>query len=297
MKFLFLILSILISLRTISQINKKKPIRDSNKKGTLFISWGYNRCVYSESDLYLSGSGYNFDLDNAKATDNQSKLNSGDYTLKKLTVPQYNFKIGYYYKEKWSLSFAIDHMKYLFANNNQIALSGFVCIPDKLVSLGEGESIGNTYHYSKYLTTNNNQFSFSNSKGLNYIHAELGCTEKLFVAGKKGNFVISSNLGLGVGTLLSYTNLLFNGTRTENIKSLSGYGVSGFAGLRFEIYKRAYIYSNFSVGFLHKIYEKTSTIDQVANASQHFGYSQIEVGLGVFLFKRFKNKCDDCPVW
>jgi hypothetical protein len=296
MNILFFTLSILISLCTFSQIkNGKRKV--SNEKGTIFISWGYNRSAYTKSNLRLQGQGYNFDLQYCKARDNQSSLNSGDYTLKSLSVPQYNFKIGYYYKQKWSISLGVDHMKYVFLDNNQVVLSGNLSFQDKNVVIGDNINYGGLKLLSKNITTDRDVFHFENSKGLNYIHGELGLTEKIYVAGKKGQFVVSTNLGIGAGCLLSYTNLLFNGIQNPTTRSLSGYGLSTYAGLRFEFLKRIYLYSNFSVGFLHKIHEKTSIVDQVAYASQHFGYSQIEAGLGFFIFKKPKNACDDCPIW
>ena len=294
MKILFFALTFLISLSLFSQKKKRKV---SNEKGTIFISWGYNRSTYTKSNLKLQGQGYNFDMQYVKARDNQSPLNSGDYSLTKLSVPQYNFKIGYYYKQKWSISLGVDHMKYIFSDNNKVVVSGNLSYQSKYVSLGNNINYGSAPILLKNITTDRDVFHYENSKGLNYIHGELGLSEKLFVADKKGDIIISSNVGFGAGLLLSYTNLLFDGVQHETTKSLSGYGLSTFAGLRLEFLKRIYLYSNFSVGFLHKVHEKTSMIDEVAYASQYFGYSQIEAGLGLLLFKSPKRDCDDCPVW
>lgn len=294
MKILFFALTFLISLSLFSQKKKRKV---SNEKGTIFISWGYNRSAYTKSNLKLQGQGYNFDMQYVKARDNQSPLNSGDYSLTKLSVPQYNFKIGYYYKQKWSISLGVDHMKYIFSDNNKVVVSGNLSYQSKYVSLGNNINYGSAPILLKNITTDRDVFHYENSKGLNYIHGELGLSEKLFVADKKGDIIISSNVGFGAGLLLSYTNLLFDGVQHETTKSLSGYGLSTFAGLRLEFLKRIYLYSNFSVGFLHKVHEKTSMIDEVAYASQYFGYSQIEAGLGLLLFKKPKNECDDCPIW
>ncbi len=274
---------------------KKRKV--SNEKGTILISWGYNRSAYTKSDLKLQGQGYNFDLQYSKASDHQSPLNSGDYSLKSLSVPQYNFKIGYFYKQKWSISLGVDHMKYIFSDNNKVVVSGNLSYQSKSVFIGNNIDYGSAPLLLKNITTDRDLFHYENSKGLNYIHGELGLSEKLFVADKKGDFIVSSNVGFGTGLLLSYTSLLFDGVQNETTKSLSGYGLSTFAGLRFEFFKSVYLYSNFSVGFLHKIHEKTSMVDAVAYASQHFGYSQIEAGLGLLLFKKPKKECDDCPIW
>ena len=295
MKSVLFVLFILVSLSLFSQ--RKKIRKVTNDKGTLFVSWGFNRSVYSMSNLYLSGNGYNFNLERSKATDNQSKIGSGDYALNSISIPQYNFKIGYYYKKKWSIAFAVDHMKYIFADQNQVIISGNASYIVQDVSFGNEQTFSNGTMYSQNVTTNKKEFRYENSKGLNYIHAELGLTERLYVVGKKGNFCIASNTGFGAGILYSYTTLLYNNVQGVTAKSLSGYGLSGYAGLRLEVFKRAYFYTNLSVGFLHKVNERSNAADPNAIAKQKFGYSQIEVGAGIFLYKRKKNGCSDCPVW
>jgi len=39
-------------------------------------------------------------------------FNSGN-----ITIPQYNFRVGYYFKPNWDISFGIDHMKYVLDQN------------------------------------------------------------------------------------------------------------------------------------------------------------------------------------
>jgi hypothetical protein len=296
MKILFFVFALLFSMSAFSQ-SKKKSRKVSNNKGTIYASWGYHRSVYTNSDLHLIGSGYDFTLENSKGNDNQSKLSSGDYSLQRMSVPQYNFKIGYYYMKKWSIAIGVDHMKYIYADHNEVKVTGNVTYPIQDVYLGNSVPFTNVYQYSQDATTDRSKFHYQNSTGLNYIHAELAMAQKIYVVDKKGNFILSSNFGLGAGALLSYTTLLFNNVQGPTTKSVSGYGLSAFGGLRFEFYKRAYLYSNLSLGFLHKVNEKTNGLDGSAYARQHMGYSMFEVGVGLFVFKKVKNGCDDCPVW
>lgn len=296
MKLLFFAVVLLISVNSFSQIKKEKR-RVSNEKGAMFVSWGFNRSAYTKSTLRLVGSGYDFSMHYAKATDHQSPIGSGDYSITSISVPQYNFKVGYCYKKKWSIQLGLDHMKYVFSDNNRVVLNGFVSIDTNTVSFGNSQPIGKGFIESKSIKTNKNDFQYSNLKGLNYIHAELGWTEKLWVPGRKGNFVLSASLGLGTGIILSYSDLYYDGIQNSATRSVSGYGLSGFAGLRTEFFKNFFLYTNFSTGFLHKIHEKTSLEDHSAYASQFFGFSQIEAGVGILLYKRPKNGCDDCPVW
>lgn len=296
MKSLLLILAIFLSYGLFAQYDKPKR-KISNEKGSFFTSWGFNRTGYTKSNIHFLGQGYGFNLKYSKATDNQSKFGSGDYALNSISVPQYNFKIGYYYKKKWHIALSLDHFKYLFSDNNAVVFSGFASLDTNTVKFGPAQTLGKGYIANKNLKTSSNYFNYSNAKGLNYIHADIGWTEKLFVFGRKGEFVLSSNLGIGSGILISYTDLYFDQIQVRNVKSLSGFGISSFAGIRAEFMKHLFIYSNISAGFINKSREKTDENNPLAYVSQRFGYCQGEVGLGIILFKRVKNDCDDCPVW
>ncbi|MFZ1702900.1 MAG: hypothetical protein WAT79_01065, partial [Saprospiraceae bacterium] len=89
---------------------------DSDKnirKGKIYVFWGWNWSVYSKSDLHFKGSDYDFTLKNVKSSDRQSPFSLNTYfNPSKFTIPQYNFRLGYYLKEHWDISFGIDHMKY-----------------------------------------------------------------------------------------------------------------------------------------------------------------------------------------
>jgi len=296
MKILFFVFAVLFSMHSFSQ-RKKESRKVSNGKGTLFTSWGYHRSAYTNTDLHLIGNGYDFTLENSEGSDNQSKLGSGDYGIQSLSIPQYNFKVGYYFMKKWSISLGIDHMKYIYGDRNEVKVTGNVTYPIQDVYLGTSTPFTNMYQYSQDATTDRSVFHYQNSKGLNYINAELAFAQKLHVFDKKGNFILTSTAGLGVGILQSHTTLLFNNVQGPTTQSISGYGLSAFGGLRLEFFKRAYLYSDLSFGFLHKVNEKSNALDRSAYARHHMGYSMFEAGLGILLYKRVKNGCDDCPVW
>lgn len=294
MKVLFVVFILLFSLTSFSQ--GKRIRRITNEKGTIFMSWGYNVSAYTRSNLYLVGSSYNFNLDQSKGTDIPSD-HLKDFKINSLSIPQHNVKVGYYYKKQWFVSLALDHMKYIFADYNHVQINGNATFPIQDVTLGNGQILTNVELISQNIITNRNQFNYNNSRGLDYIHAELGSTKRWYEAGKRNDFTVSSNVGIGAGLLYSHTSLLYNGVQGPITNSLSGYGFSGFAGLRLEAYKRIYLYTNFSLGFLHKVHEQTNSLDGAAYAKQKMGYSQMEAGIGLFLYKKKKNGCDDCPVW
>lgn len=293
MKLIILFLLLILSFSTFSQSRKSKR-RISNAEGTIYVSLGYNRSAYSKANTHFEGSGYNFNLKHAAAHDNQSKLGSGDYLN---FSAQFNLKLGYYYKKVWPLSLSVDHMKYYFSNNNQVFLNGYVTMDANNVTFGDGQSFPTGFYANVPVSTYEDDFSYQTTKGMNFIHADVNRTIKLLGLGKKNNVVLCSNLGFGAGGIFTNIDYNFAGRKTTETSSFSGYGLTASAGLRLEFFKRVYFYSNFSAGFLHQLHVKTTTDDLSAYSSQFFGFSQIESGIGLFLYKRPKNGCDDCPVW
>ena len=72
-KFLFIALLSLFSLTSFSQ--------QTNKKGSYYITWGYNRSAYANSDIRFVGPGYDFTLLNAKALDAPTPLSISTRSL------------------------------------------------------------------------------------------------------------------------------------------------------------------------------------------------------------------------
>lgn len=64
------------------------------------------RYTYQENRFYLLSFCFLYHLSFDKY------FNSGN-----ITIPQYNFRVGYYFKPNWDISFGIDHMKYVLDQN------------------------------------------------------------------------------------------------------------------------------------------------------------------------------------
>ena len=101
---------ILISTFSFSQDSISK--HTSKNKGTFFVYWGWNREAYTNSDIHFQGTNYDFTLQDVQAKDRQSAFAFDTY-FKSITIPQYNLRIGYFLTEKYSISFGVDHMKYV----------------------------------------------------------------------------------------------------------------------------------------------------------------------------------------
>lgn len=292
MKYALLILVLALTPMFTTAQSKNKKQKISHAQGTLFGYWGYNRSAYTKSNIRFVGPGYDFTMAGAKAHDNQSPLSSGYYwDLASITVPQFNARVGYYFRHHWAISFGYDHMKYIFQDANEVTLSGEI-----------DPGIDNTTNWSgvysgEPIVTDRNTFHYENSDGLNYLRLELTRTDMLVALGSKKQFAISSNVGVATGTLLSFNDFDFAGTKTVRTISMSGYGLSAHASLRFEFFRHFFIQSQFSGGFNHQLKVRTRGNDPSSFAKHAYGYGMYDTSVGFLLYIRPTNSCDSCPVW
>ena len=89
----------LTSIVSFSQENDLQDFRDVKiNKGKMYIFWGWNRGHYSTSDITFKGDDYNFTLHNVKADDKPKPFGIYYFKLDEITIPQTNFRIGYFFK-------------------------------------------------------------------------------------------------------------------------------------------------------------------------------------------------------
>lgn len=287
MKYILIVLSLLFVVEAQAQ-RKSRIKKNSNATGTFFGYWGYNRSFYTKSDLIFQGEGYNFTLRGATASDNPSKEIDTYFDFKRITVPQFNARVGYYFKNKYAITFGYDHMKYIFDDRNEVLLDGYI-------EPGLDQNWSGTYNNEKVIT-DRNQFHYENSNGLNYLHFELLRTDHLFRA-RNQRFGISASYGIGAGGLLSYNDFRFAGRDDRVTISMSGYAISGHASLRFEFWNHFFLQGEASGGFMHQTKVRTHPSDHNTYAKQKYGYSMFSTVAGFFLYIRPKNSCNDCPNW
>lgn len=270
--------------------NKKQKI--SHAQGTLFGYWGYNRSAYTKSNLRFVGPGYDFTLTGAVAKDNPSPFSAENYfKISNITVPQFNGRIGYYLRDHWAISFGYDHMKYIFQDKNEVTLSGEISPGIDQVTNWSG------VYDSEPVVTDRNTFHYENSNGLNYLHFEFTRTDMLVAFGEKDQFAISSNLSVGAGSLLSFNDFTFAGKKNVATVSMSGYGLSAHASLRFEFFRHMFLQTNLSGGFNHQVRVRTRPNDASSFARQAYGYGMFDTSIGFLLYIKPTNNCDSCPIW
>ncbi|MEY2997055.1 MAG: hypothetical protein RIQ82_434 [Bacteroidota bacterium] len=267
-------------------LNQKK----STGPGTMFIYWGYNRSIYTPSTIHFIGPGYDFKLQGVEAADRPSTEFNEYISLKTITVPQFDARIGYNFKRNWAVSFGYEHMKYVMKHGPTYYLSGSI-------SPGIDQATGWSGSYDRdTVTTNESTFHYENTNGLNYINVQLTNVFKVYKT-EKGNFALTTMMGVGAGPILSYNDFTFAGEKSMETLSLSGVGASGHLGLRAEFFKHLFIAANIQGGFMGQYRVKTRPNDYDSHAKQAFLYGQRDIVVGALFYLKQSDKCNTCPNW
>ena len=116
--FFALMLSPLFSL---AQTKTKKE-----RKGEFYFSWGYNTEWYTHSNVKVSqpALGNSFTFENVYGHDHKGW--DQQFFREALTIPQYNYRLGYIFNKKKGLGFEInfDHTKWLFGDQQWVHVVG-----------------------------------------------------------------------------------------------------------------------------------------------------------------------------
>ncbi len=267
MKYNLLVLfSVFIAQVSLSQNTDLNPNR--TKKGSLYFYWGWNQDWFSKSDLHFSGADYDFTLKDVVAADRQSDFSIDAYLNPTvMTIPQYNFRIGYYFKDNWDISFGIDHMKYVMKNYQTVKISG---------EINTGRSNYDGSYDNDDILLNEDFLKFEHTDGLNYLNIELRHTDNIL---DKNRVQINLIEGLGSGILFPKTNTTLWGTDRYDEFHLAGYGIGAILGVNFTFFNGFFIQSEVKGGFID-LPDVRTTSSPADKASQNFFFSQVNVVFG-----------------
>ena len=244
----------------------------AHNKGKFFVAWGGNRESFSKSDITFTGADYNFTIQNVEAHDKPKGWHCDYLNPARMTIPQTNFRLGYFVSDHYSVSIGVDHMKYVMFQDRAVNLSGYY---PKYSSYGEVLSNNQTLLTEDFLT-------FEHTDGLNYVHTEVSRFDdvsKLFTIGNTDKIQINLTEGIGGGLLYPKTNAKVLGKERHDDFHVSGYGVSAKVGLNITIFKHFYVQGELKGGYINMPDIRT-TYDPVDRASQEFFFFQRIIAFG-----------------
>ena len=280
--YIFLLLTFIISVQSFAQneLEATPNFKAPSNKGKVYAFWGWNRAWYTNSDITFTGDNYNFKLNDVEATDRQTPFNWGTYfTPATITIPQTNFRLGYFISDKIDISFGVDHMKYVMVAEQETEISG---------NINDGTTYDG-YYLNDDFEINKPFLKFEHTDGLNYLNFEITRNDDVSEMFKLGlnpkKIQINTLFGFGIGALMPKSNVtLWNNERNDDFH-FAGYGFSGKIGLNVTIYKYFFIRSEYKGGFIDMPDIRTSP-DPSDKASQHFFFTQLNFNVG-FCFNPF----------
>lgn len=283
------------SLNTFAQEEITVQRYTAHNKGKFFVSWGGNRDSYTKSDVNFRGKDYNFTVNDMKAHDKPKGWHIDYVNPANMTIPQTNFRMGYFFSDHYSVSIGWDHMKYVMTQNQTANVTGNINLPadqagsiyngvynNTPVDMSQGGAIEGGYDKG---VTNPNGTAFlmyEHTDGLNYINTEVSRHDdisKLFGITNTDKVQINLTEGLGAGLLYPKTNTTLLGMERHDDFHISGYGLSAKAGINFTFFKYFYIQGELKGGYINMQDIRTTTSSD-DKASQDFFFLQRIIAVG-----------------
>lgn len=125
--FILMLFVAVFSYTTSFSQEEPRPKKHKHERtGSLYFSWGYNTEWYTRSDVHVKQSslGNDYTMVQVKAEDHRGW--DKQLLRQQLTIPQYNYRIGYYFNKKQDLALEInfDHTKYIISDGQSIRVKG-----------------------------------------------------------------------------------------------------------------------------------------------------------------------------
>ena len=245
--------------------NKKNPL---GKKGQVLLFWGWNRAVYSDSDIHFKGNGYDFMLYDVVAHDRPSEFTYHNYFQPdRITIPQTNIRAAYFVKDELALMIGIDHMKYVMDQDQRVKFSGNISDPAYAAMVQNGSI---NLLDEKFLT-------FEHTDGLNYINIGL---EKFKNVYDKENFDIVWSYGGGLGPLFPKSNVKLFGNERSDRFHVAGFGLDLRTSLNFVFWNHIVARVEAKGGYINMSDIKTTLNNEPDKAMQDFVFGQVNFGIG-----------------
>lgn len=230
MKFAIKALSLLIVLLPASLQSQTPTGHVSlNPKNRFFFYWGYNRGIFSRSNIHVHGPNYDFTVYDVEAKDHSENPSLVYLNPKLFTIPQFNVRLGYYIAKRWSLSFGYDHMKYVMQNGQKAKVSG-------VINYEASPKYAGTY-LEQEMVIDEDFLKFEHTDGLNLVTLDVEHYLPLWVS-KNQKWKLDATIGTGGIWVIPRSDVRVLGKGLNNEFHMAGYSWTGKGGFRINGLKR-----------------------------------------------------------
>ncbi len=233
-KYSFLFLFMILTSGIMSQDSSKIAL--PKKKGLFYFSWGYNKDWFTKSDIHFKNTStepsgktggdqtYDFTVYDAVAHD---RPGFADIFRTDLTIPQYVYRIGYYFNDKRDLGIEInfDHAKYVMDDYQKAHVKGTI----------HGQTID-----QDTVIRPEDFLHFEHSDGANFLMLNI-MKRQLFLHSKNDKHLLYGIAKAGFGPVIPRTDVTMFGEHINNCFHIAGYCAGIEAGFRYEGFRHVYI--------------------------------------------------------
>ncbi len=261
---LAILLSILLLQTTLSSGHEK------NKHGAFYFSWGYNTESYTKSTLKVKQASLGNDYELLKVSAHDHRGWDKSIFRQDLTIPQYNYRLGYYFNEKQDLAIEInfDHTKYIIADNQTMRLKG---------------TLGGVATDKDILFSRGNGFYYFLNNGANFLLFNLVKRVGLYSTYNR-RFYVDLTGKAGIGPVIPHVENSLFGKNNDPGFQIGGWNAGVETAIRATFMRYAYLEFSQKVDYARysnlKVYE--------GRAKQAFGTYELILSLG-FILPTTKN--------
>lgn len=239
--------------------------RTSSNKGKFFFHWGYNFSSYAKSDIHFKGKGHDFILHDVKASDRPTKLSSTYINPSTITIPQFNFHVGYFIKDNYSISIGWDHMKYVVDIPQSVKITGNIDSEISEPGIPTGAMAGR-YNGEMVLLVDS-VLKFEHTDGYNFASVDIERYDDIWVS-ENGKRYLTMETGVGVGLLVPRTDVRLFGVGDNHYWNIAGYGAAAKVGLQYHFNKWLYLQTSMKAGWTDLNNIRTTGRNNIDKASQ-----------------------------
>lgn len=259
-----------------------------HEKGKFFLNWGYNRSWYQTSDIHFTGQGHDFILYDVKAKDRPSELSTDYINISTWSNPQFNFRLGYSFSERYSISVGWDHMKYVANDNQTVRMYGTLDpsqVPDPVMS--ENMTLINAryapdglYNNTEVVLEHKHFLDYEHTDGFNYASIDVERYDRLWQHKKNDKLGVTFMSGVGIGTIVPRTDSHLFGSGRNHYWNIAGWGTNAKIGLQINFLKWFYLESDLKYGFVQMLNIHTSNHYGIDKAKQNIVFLENNWMLG-----------------
>ena len=192
LRIIVLLVSTLFSANDLQAQSKKKE-----RNGEFYFSWGYNKEWYTKSSVRVMqpSLGNDYKFVNISGHDHPG-WDEGNLLKIPISIPQYNYRLGYFFNKKKGLAFEInfDHTKFIFADQNA-----------RIVGKINNRQVDSTVAFNEA----NGYFYYLNN-GANFLLFNIVKRWHLYQS-KNGNLKLDAMGKAGIGPVIPHVENAFGG--------------------------------------------------------------------------------------